>query len=141
MQTRLILCGLLVTAAGCGGSNTAPVSGRVRLDGQPLAGATVIFQPLSGERNPGPGSAGKTDESGGYTLQLMTGNTPGAILGKHKVSITAYEGGDAIPSSGSGAAFRKARVPHEYNVQTKLTFEVLAGGTANADFDLESAPK
>jgi hypothetical protein len=135
------MSGLLLVAAGCGGANTAPVSGRVTLDGDPLANATVVFQPLSEERNPGPGSAGKTDATGRFTLQLMTGNTPGAILGKHKVSITAYEGGNAIPSSGSNAAFRKALVPHEYNVQTKLTFDVHPGGTASADFDLFSSPK
>jgi hypothetical protein len=132
---------LLFAAAGCGGANTAPVSGRVTLDGHPLANATIVFQPLSEERNPGPGSAGKTDTTGRFTLQLMTGNTPGAILGKHKVSITAYEGGNAIPSSGSNAVFRKALVPHKYNVQTELTFEVSPGGTTTADFDLVSSAR
>src|SRR5437868_8923013 len=106
MHERLLLGGVLFAVLGCGRGNLAPVSGRVTLDDKPLARATVIFQPVSQERNPGPGSAGKTDDQGQFTLQMMTGTVQGAILGKHKVSITAYEGGDEVPSSGSSAAFR-----------------------------------
>jgi hypothetical protein len=112
----------------------------VTLDDKPLANATVVFQPDSKDKNPGPGSAGKTDAQGQFVLQVMTGNAKGAIVGKHKVSITAYEGGKEVPSSGSDAVFRKALVPLKYNAQTELTFEVPSGGSTQADFDLKSGP-
>src|SRR5262249_49731743 len=138
MCWRIMVGGLLLSAVGCGRTNLAPVSGRITRDNKPLTHATVIFQPLSGEKNPGPGSAGKTDEKGQYTLQLMTKNVQGAVLGKHKVSITAYEGGSEIPSSGSRPVFRKALVPLKYNAETELTFEVPPGGSTSADFNLKS---
>jgi hypothetical protein len=127
--------------AGCS-SNVVPVSGTVTLNNKPLPNATVIFQPDTGAANPGPGSHGKTDKNGRFTLQLMNGNASGAIVGKHKVSITAYEGdGDDVPSSGADSVFRKALVPTEYNANTRLTFTVPASGSDTADFALTSKDK
>jgi hypothetical protein len=130
---------LLLGVAGCGKS-TAPVSGRVTLDNKPLVNATVIFMPDSAEKNPGPGSRGKTDANGQFSLDLLTGEGKGAIPGKHVVSITSYEGDDVIPSSGSDMAFRKAVVPPRYNVKTELKFDVPAAGSKSADFNLQSDP-
>src|SRR5271170_1902129 len=123
---RISAVGLLLVLAGCG-PQVAPVSGRVTLDGKALANATIIFQPVSGETNPGPGSKAKTDANGEFVLQLLAGETIGAIPGKHKVMITAYEGDGSIPSSApgaGGAAFRKALLPDRYNGKSELTFEV-----------------
>jgi hypothetical protein len=141
MRPHFLLAGLLAVAAGCGDAKIVPVSGRVTLGDQPVPNATVIFQPLSDELNPGPGSQGKTDREGRFTLRLMTGERKGALVGPHKVSITAYEGGDdAAPSSGPDMVFRKPLIPAEYNTNTKLTFTVPAGGTAEAHFDLPAPP-
>ncbi len=140
MRAPLLGLALLVLAAGCGRSNIAPVSGRVTLDNKPLANASVVFQPDSDDKNPGPGSQGLTDASGQFTLRLLTGNRNGAVVGWHKVSITAYEGGDEVPSSGSDIVFRKALLPDEYNADTKLRFEVRPEGTTSANFDLKSRP-
>jgi hypothetical protein len=138
----LLVVGLLVFVAGCEDAKIVPVSGRVTLGKRPVANATVIFQPLSEEPNPGPGSQGKTDREGRFTLQLMTKDRKGALVGRHRVSITAYEGDEDVPSSGSDMVFRKRLIPSEYNVKSKLTFEVPAGGTSEADFDLPMpAPK
>ncbi len=93
MRFSIFLAGLTLLCTGCG-DNVAPVSGRVTLDQKPLANATVIFSPLSDQFNPGPGSRGKTDANGEFTLQLMNKDVKGAMIGKHKVSITAYEGDD-----------------------------------------------
>ena len=141
MRTCLAPVALLFLVAGCA-QNVAPVSGRITLDEKPLANATVIFQPISDDPNPGPGSQGKTDRNGQFTLKLMTkANTPGATVSKHKVSITAYEGDDTeVPSSGSDMKFRKRIVPAEYNAKSTLTFDVPAGGTSSANFDLKSEP-
>ena len=144
MRHYFLLAGLLVWAVGCGSSKIAPVSGRVTMGDKPLVNATVIFQPISDEKNPGPGSQGKTDREGRFTLQTMTGNQKGAIIGKHRIMITAYEGDtDEIPSSGSdNKVFAKRIVADEYNANSKLTFDVPAGGTTEANFDLpEPAPE
>src|SRR5262245_49156908 len=136
MRLHLVIAGVALFAAGCGGQKIVPVSGRVTLDGKPLVNATVVFQPISDEKNPGPGSSGKTDKDGRFTLELTTGKESGALVGLHKVSITAYEGDGEVPSSGSDIVFRKALLPDEYNAKSKLTFDVPAGGTPEANFDL-----
>jgi hypothetical protein len=143
MRSRLTPVALFLFIAGCSAPTTAPVSGRITLDEKPLANATVIFQPISENSNPGPGSQGKTDRNGNFTLTLMKKGEPiGAIVGNHKVSITAYEGHDGtVPSSGSDMKFAKRIVPAEYNVNSTLTFEVPAGGSASANFDLKSEPQ
>src|SRR5262249_34965527 len=90
MRYRLALLALALPAVGCGGGpKVAPVSGRVTLDGQPLAGASVNFQPLSdgNNLNPGPGSYGKTDADGRYSLRVVVDDRPGAFVGKHRVEI------------------------------------------------------
>jgi len=138
MIARFVIVGLIVCAGGCGGPRVVPVSGRITLDDKPLANATVIFEPLSEQKNPGPGSHGKTDADGRFALQLLTQDRQGAIVGWHRVSITAYEGGDEVPSSGSDMVFRRALLPDEYNADTKLKFEVPAAGTAEANFALRS---
>ena len=132
---------LLFAVVGCG-SNIAPVSGRITLDDVPLAQASVIFTPDSEALNPGPGSHALTDKEGRYSLQLLNGKSKGAIIGKHKVSVNAYEGdADAVPSSAGGGPFRKALVPLIYNADTILTFVVPVGGSDKADFDLSSKTK
>lgn len=139
---RIIAClVVLVLLAGCG-PKAVPVSGKVTLDNKPLVNASVIFMPESNEKNPGPGSTGKTDANGEFSLRLNTGEANGAIVGKHKVSITGYEGDDGtVPSSGPDMIFRKRIVPPEYNAETKLTFEVPPGGSTSANFDLKSSGK
>lgn len=138
MRFPFLMTVVLVFAAGCGNTKVVPVSGRVTLANKPLAHATILFQPLSEDKNPGPGSSAKTDANGQFTLELMTGERKGAIVGEHKVSIVAYEGDGAVPSSGSDMVFRKALIPDEYNAASKLTFTVPPGGTTKADFDLPS---
>jgi hypothetical protein len=140
MRFSLLLATLALLLAGCGGSNIASVSGRVTLDNKPLANATVTFHPDSNEFNPGPGSQGKTDGNGEYTLKLLTKDVNGAVLGKHKVSITAYNEIAAAGQPAHRKGFGTPLVPPEYNAKTTLTFEVLAGGNPNANFDLLSEP-
>jgi hypothetical protein len=134
--------GLLLVLTGCGPS-TAPVSGRVTLDNKPLVNATVIFEPDSAQKNPGPGSQGKTNANGEYSLQLFTGEGKGAVLGKHIVRITSYEGDDGtIPSSNPNeTVFRKPLLDEKYNAKSELKFEVQSGGSTTANFDLKSAAK
>ena len=86
MRTHWLLVFLVFVIAGCSGSNTASVSGTITMDGHPLADAQVNFQPTGAELNPGPGSFGRTNEKGEYTLELVGGGS-GAIVGWHKVTV------------------------------------------------------
>jgi hypothetical protein len=133
------LLGLLCLATGCGGGQgykPAPVSGTVTIDGRPVAGIVVTFQPAAvGGQNPGPGSTGKTDENGRYTLLFATAERkPGAAVGKHRVSFSTWmeEQGDVVRGPSP-----KELVPPRYRGQSQ-EFEVKAGGTDKADFALTS---
>jgi hypothetical protein len=131
----LLILGLTLAMSGCAGNHVAPVSGRVTLNDKPLVNAMVIFQPDSEDKNAGPGSKARTDADGNYALELMVGDQKGAVVGKHTVTITAYEGDETTPSSGSDMKFRKRLV------NTKLPFVVPAEGAANADFKLAAPPE
>jgi hypothetical protein len=125
--------------AGCSSSGVAPVSGQVTLDGKPLAGVHVGFQPIAkaGNLNPGGGSYAMTDSDGKFTLLLVEGEQPGAIVGKHRVEITARS---EIPANIDVAKRPppKVFVPAKYSRNSELTFEVPAGGTTAANFELTS---
>ena len=138
MARQFLLLGAVFVLVGCGPS-TAPVSGRVTLDNKPLVNATVIFEPDTDAKTPGPGAQGKTDANGEYTLQLFAGGTKGALLGKHIVRITAYEGDDGtVPSSDPNSPFRKPLLDDRYNATSELRFDVPPGGSTSANFDLKS---
>jgi len=138
--------------AGCGsrsGYKVVPVSGRVTMDGKPLARAHVNFQPVGDEQNrePGPGSYAVTDEQGHFVLKLADGsNRSGAVVGTHIVKIsTVLKGEEFDPKSETGSPDdyvppTKERIPPEYNENTTLSFDVPPEGTSQANFDLKSRP-
>ena len=135
-HTILILLPLACAlAAGCGSSKTAPVSGRLTLNGKPLARASITFAPIGSKdkQEPGPSSAGITDADGRYTLKLIGQEGSGAMIGKHKVMIALQE---AVDTSDDNPVKLK-QLPLKYNGQTTLEFDVPAGGTDAADFDLK----
>jgi hypothetical protein len=137
MRVRLLLGLALVTALGCGGGK-APVSGQVTMNGKALANATVSFQPIapSGSVDAAPGSTGKTDADGRYTLQTTTGQN-GAWVGEHRVRISVQTA-DAEDNDRRGRPRQKELVPKRYNEESELTFKVPPGGTTAADFALKS---
>lgn len=116
----------------------APVSGIVTLDGNPVPGAQVSFQPQggSGNENPGPGSAGLCDESGRYELTTIR-NEPGAVPGPHAVRIYGPKA-NVSSASDTDATGRKELFPPRYNFETELTFDVPEGGADAANFELTS---
>jgi hypothetical protein len=143
MRSRLWLaCALLLPAVGCDSkAKFVPVSGKVTLDGKPLANATVSFQPVAkpGAVDAGAGSTGKTNVNGEFTLMAATGQK-GAIVGKHRVMITKVEEqvgtGDERPPRGGWP--QQDQVPARYNTESKETFDVPSGGTTTASFVLTS---
>jgi hypothetical protein len=135
MRRWLIFLGLVMTAQGCGGgARTVAVTGQVRLDGQPLAGAQVFFRPDSRERNPGPASSGKTDAEGRFTLRTVDEHN-GAVAGPHRVRIS-------MPMKAPGSSADAApidKLPAKYSGEGSiLRFTVPPDGTKEANFDLRS---
>lgn len=143
--TRLMLAGFLLAlpAAGCGKAKpaTAPVTGRVLLDGKPVADAAVMFEPVDG----GVPARGSTGADGGFTLSTFA-RDDGGLLGRHRVSISKFVtegvaanelGLEAAP--GAPGLQPKAALPTRYaDPKTSgLEATVEAAGT-RAEFSLTS---
>ncbi len=136
--SRLVAAGVLGIAAGCGGTPFVPVSGRVTLDGKPVEGATVLFQPKVSDPNAvAVGSIGKTGPDGGYTLAVIARGNDGAVAGTHHVTISA----PIYPADGSVPDSLPDRIPDLYHRDGGVEFEVPPGGTKQADFPLETPKK
>src|SRR5262245_40234010 len=124
----------VIFTGGCSASKIAPVSGRVTLDGKPLAGVHIGFQPIGkpGELNPGSGSYAITDADGQFRLLLVDGEQPGAIIGKHRVEIT---GRSEVPANIDPPKRPppKVFVPAKHSRHSELTLDEPAGGRSGAN--------
>jgi hypothetical protein len=105
----------------------APVAGRVTMDGQPLAGVSVVFE---SERSVL--SFGNTDADGRYKLSYI-GSAKGAGLGKNTVRIST-------PTMGPTSPLHKDSIPAIYNTQSTLAADVAKGRNV-FDFALESTQR
>jgi hypothetical protein len=146
-------------AAGCGagGFTTAPVSGRVTVDGEPVAGLRVSFEPVGGKDRPlpGPDSVAVTDEDGRYSLVTTDEGQGGAVVGPCRVRVwtilpamgeppTSFPNPVELAAVEAGASnggvvgdeppHHLPGVPLRFNEQTQLSFDVPPGGTKKADF-------
>jgi hypothetical protein len=142
---RIRVCGLavvLAVATGCGGGpSIVPVSGVVKLDGQPCKNVVVSFQPVGSKEtpNPGRGSAAVTDENGRFTL-VYDGERPGALVGRHRVRIFPKSGADTEGTVlGRNTKIEKPLfIPAEWNETSTKEYDVPTDGTEQANFDIES---
>ena len=138
------------------------VSGKVTCDGKPLENAAVFFFPVRCWNDKGvylPPSDALTDENGEYCLALnheepKLDGKPGAVLGLHHVvictkhalalsaekklnrQVTKTLATSSEPTSQTLNS-SKAELPECYNLQTELLFDVPAGGTDCANFNVE----
>lgn len=116
-----------VMSAGRGLPELGDVEGTIRLDGKPLAGATVTFIPVSEDDETAPrisSSVGMTDEAGHYELMYVQ-DVAGAAVGTHQVMINL-----PLPNGAE-------KLPRRYNSSTELSF-VVEPGRNTADFKLET---
>jgi hypothetical protein len=133
---------MLCALCGCNKPySVAQVSGRVTLDGKPLPKASITFVPMATKENiaPGPTATAITDADGRYVLTVDK-DTPGAVVGRCRIFVTTRFTDPPPPDQDGGLPVRMPRdkVPDRYNVRTDLTFDVPAGGTDRADFELKS---
>jgi hypothetical protein len=134
----------LLALGGCsgGGRKIVPVSGVVKVNGEPAANLVVSFQPLGtdSDENPGRGSSAVTGPDGRYTL-IYDGEKPGALTGKHRVRIFPQVSGGGkgeAPEGEAGPAKPTAYIPPEWNETSTKDFEVPDKGTDQANFDITS---
>lgn len=130
---RAGLLALTALLSGCGGSGVevAPVTGRVTLDGAPLAGARVRFQP---EASGGSPSYGAADSDGNYVLAYKR-DQPGALIGWHTVSVERGGHDDSANKS------KPQALPPRYNTASELRKEVKQGEDNIIHLELKTAVK
>jgi hypothetical protein len=83
-----VVLALVVTDAGCSKRRgnrpqTFPVTGVVTMGGKPLAGATVMFNPVASD---GSGAIALTDEQGRFKLTTFDSGD-GAVVGEYRVAF------------------------------------------------------
>ena len=129
------ICSCFILAAvcpmmGCGGAGhgEVPVSGQVTYDGEPVAGLQITFQPIAKDASGfGPGSFGRTDAQGRFSMRTVWPDAPGAIPGKHRVQLSFER----------GPPERARLIPKEYRDGTAV-YEVPPAGTDQAHIELTS---
>jgi formylglycine-generating enzyme required for sulfatase activity len=110
-------------------SDLATVMGRVTVDGHPLEGARVVFQPSC---ESGTSSCGTTDANGAYHLMFRQDRS-GATPGEHIVRISKLVPADGLVDETPGELIES--LPARYNTRSKLNVTV-AHGLNSIDFDL-----
>lgn len=124
----LIAVGAIV---GCSGDafSTADVTGTVTVDGKPVAGIMLEFEPERVGKKILPTAYGMTDAEGRYEVSRVggPGGKPGAVVGMNTVRLSAPEG------SGSKV--------HPYYADQGAFERQVAEGENVFDFEIESRPK
>lgn len=143
-RLALAISVMLLSLPGCSGQSDQPdlgqVQGTITLDGQPLSGVAVVFQPESGRP-----ARGLTDAEGKYELTYIR-QTRGAKTGLNRVEIAPSEEADELEDTAADADSvspkRLARsgkplVPARYNRRSELQADVQPGANV-FDFQLTS---
>lgn len=127
-----VLLSLLAGLVGCGGGGAGltdetliPVSGVVTLDGAPLEGAEIVFEP----QGAGGMSFASTNAKGEYSL-LYNQQQNGAVAGEHVVRIRKIGGPDTNFDTLN-------MLPEKYGEKSTLTATVGADSKTH-NFDLTS---
>ena len=124
-------------------SGDAQVSGKVTLDGAPVAGALVVFLRESAQGQ-GPSTAQSNDEG----VYRLVGNAGGGIpAGKYKVAVTKEALKDGTVPQGErleqarSQGLLKNILPKEYEEcpTSPLAFELRPGGNT-VDLELKKKP-
>ncbi|MDB5338285.1 MAG: hypothetical protein JWN70_3904 [Planctomycetaceae bacterium] len=148
-RAQELLVVMTLVLSGCGEQadhwkdarpETAPASGMVTFDGEPLEGAVVVFQPTAPD---GIGASALTDGEGKFELRTFPPEL-GAVPGKYAVSIMKTEM-PKRPSSSAGNVDDPepihvvSVIPQKYAIPTQsdLSAEIPESGTDTLDFELK----
>ncbi len=132
------LAGLLLV--GCGGPSLAPVSGTVTLNGEPVDGIRVVFEPIVGEADVTDQtyftSFGITDEAGRFDMQTEVDDKllPGAVVGVSAVRLVCIK-----RESFMNKGLEDSRAVHNLPASARdksLRYTVEEAGSSEAYFDL-----
>jgi hypothetical protein len=138
VQSSRVLAAVLCVGmvAGCSGpASPQTVSGKVTLDGAPLPAASLTMVPkdesITDPAIRGP-FVGKTDDQGEFSIGPINEPGGGAPAGAYKLTITtafveAFDENSVVPAE---------RIPEPH--RSGVDFEVPAGGTSDANFELKS---
>ena len=143
---------MIPVLAGCGGDDrVAAVHGIVKLDGDPVADASVTFMPKEGGRP----AFGITNAEGAFELTTFESGD-GALIGRHVVTIMAVDEttnskAEALAEEHGSLAEvmhprsmtkQEWRIPPRYSEDDSsgLEFEVVRGADNQADFLLSTKP-
>lgn len=144
LPRRLLAASLLpvcmtVIASGCSNEGLADVQGKVTLDGQPLPGGIIVFEPVDRRG----AVAGGEIAAGIYRLAGDAGVPPGAktvrITGVHKTG-RQIEVGPPAPAGTMADEVQQIDLPAIYNQNSTLQVQVTAGDDNQHDFHLNSRP-
>lgn len=144
ISRRWLLACIALLCCGCEADRfpIAPVSGQVLLNGKPLSGAHVLFQPVptGTEIEVGAESIGRTDANGQFTLSTIEPERKGATIGKHIVKVTIQEEEDRFGGGGEQEASGPPRytIPERYRWGTALEVEVPPEGADQVKLELTS---
>ena len=134
-----LLMVLAAVLSGCGAVADGPereaVSGKVTLDGKPMAGA-ITFLPAGNGK-----SAGGKIADGTYSIARSEGPSPGS----YRVEIVSVQPTgrmilDRDGPPGSTTEERKNVVSERYNLRSDLRAEVKKDGPNTFDFEITSVP-
>lgn len=149
MALSLVMMTVLGLLVGCGGGSVdklgrLSVSGKVTLDGAPLAKGTIRFEPFGTKEKTI--ATGEFIKAGRYSIPASAGLPPGkytASISSHAEEGTAAASTDPNEAMNAAAAAKPATetIPAKYNTQTELVVEVKKGATNAFDFDLKSEKK
>ena len=138
----IITLGLFAQAfAGCNHSPPmAPVHGKVLYQGKPLEFGSIILQP-----DTGPPASSTIRPDGSFDLSTFKPGD-GAVVGRSRVRITAWEGQNpalsAMKQEGE-QTLGKLLTPKKYSSfeQSGLTYDVKPSGNDNVVFELKDEPR
>jgi hypothetical protein len=121
--------------AGCGGGDTGPttypVSGKVTVDGEPLAEGNIIFRDAAGKATSGAGMI----EQGAFTFETVPGKKAVVITANREIPGKTVAGG--APGEPAVPAVEQY-LPAEYNEKTTLEAEVTESGPNEFTFELKT---
>jgi hypothetical protein len=127
------LCFVVGCSRGYSGDRRYPLSGTVRVDGQPIDVGAISFIPID---NDAQRVSGGPIADGKYSVEEARGSN----AGKYRVEVRWYKKtGRWIRDADTGELYeeRKEGLPKRYHKESELTVEVSSGQTT-FDFDLKA---